>query len=521
MEWGIRYMVHRNSILKPYIKSPFLLLIILLGLVIIWLASRTDAVMGKPLLMTWNYDPQLYDPHQSSDPIAYSIFRHICEPLFYEDYDGTIKGLLAQDDIVYTNNGQRLIIELRPDIYFHDGLLLDAAAVKQSFDRLKMFGMSPLISQFRNVQVEITSPNQIAFELPSPNYDFARLSLSNPYAAIVNTAADGLPSCTGPYKFTPDLYTKDHSIILVSTPGYHWPPDYFKNKNRSKIPQINVQFVPEREQRFDMLLDEQVCLLSINSEQFKRIESDQRFTFFEALGGVTYLGFNFLDERWLNLEARQAVATGLNKLELAQMGPFVISNMVFGQATTGYDERAATFGYSFGPIKSKQLLNKGWQETSFSIDDEIVLLFPTSNTYRELALTIQQQLRTIGLQNVRLHEVPRKDILQKRQEFDLLLFDYAWGDYTALSTFFGSGPRNLLSYTNSDIPALIEQSLATKEPRVKQNFLLHAQKIVLENAILHPLLTRQIIFAVNKNCVKQVRLSPFGELLFHDAYTLN
>ncbi|NIV34445.1 MAG: hypothetical protein GWN58_34790, partial [Anaerolineae bacterium] len=60
---------------------------------------------------------------------------------------------------------------------------------------------------------------------------------------------------------------------------------------------------------------------------------------------------------------------------------------------------------------------------------------PESNTYRELAAAVQQQLNAVGLSRVRVREVPRADILTQRQDFDLLLFDYAWGDYRALGIF--------------------------------------------------------------------------------------
>ena len=101
--------------------------------------------------MAWDYDPGLYDPQRTSDPIAYSIFRFVCEPLFYEDFDGQARGLLANDDFVYQDEGRSVMVYLRPNVYFHNGAPVDAYAVQQSFVRLIEYGISPLADQFDGV----------------------------------------------------------------------------------------------------------------------------------------------------------------------------------------------------------------------------------------------------------------------------------------------------------------------------------------------------------------------------------
>lgn len=148
-----------------------------------------------------------------------------------------------------------------------------------------------------------------------------------------------------------------------------------------------------------------------------------------------------------------------------------------------------------------------------------MLLIPESNTYRELAAAVQQQLQAVGLGQVRIREVLRADILTQRQDFDLLLFDYAWGDYTALGIFLGPGPRNLLNYPGGDIASLVRKARTTADPHQRQQFVLQAQRAVLEQALWEPLLVRRITFAVDETCVRGERQSPGGELLFHDADT--
>jgi len=64
-----------------------------------------------------------------------------------------------------------------------------------------------------------------------------------------------------------------------------------------------------------------------------------------------------------------------------------------------------------------------------------------------------------------------------------------------------------------------QQARATADPNQRQEFVLTAQRIVLEQAVWQLLLVRRITFAVDETCVEGVRQSPEGQLLFHDADT--
>jgi peptide/nickel transport system substrate-binding protein len=486
-----------------------------------WLMVRSDGLGGCPLVVVWSHDPGDYDPHHTSHPIAESVFCHVCEPLFYEDFDGLVRGLLAEDEVVYGDSGHRLTVRLRPGIAFHDGTPLDARAVQASFERLQRLGVSPLLNDLRDVTVTAQPDGRsVVFTLPEPDYEFVRLVLSNPYAAVVSPQAGvpakpGFVACTGPYRFLPSLYRSNRSLTLVSYPDYRWPPAYFANQGAAHIRQLRFVFEAERAKRLDLLLNNEGCVLSLSEEQVAPVTALPHFRLYEATGGVTYLGFNFQRTRWQDVQVRRAVALALDKTALAELGPFLVADTPLAPGTVGYDPRAAAFGYGYDPDLSRALL----AQVGFDAEAEVVLLIPESNTYRELAAAVQQQLDAVGLSRVRVREVPRIDILIQRQDFDLLLFDYAWGDYRALGIFLGPGPRNLLNYPGGDVAGLVTQARATADAGQRQQLVLEAQRIVLEQALWQPLLVRRITFAVNGACVGGERQSPEGELLFHDADT--
>ncbi len=501
---------------KPVLPITFAWLLIMLS----WLGYHSEGVGGRPLTMIWGHDPGVFDPHRTSNPIAYDIFRHVCEPLFYEDLDGTVRGLLAEDDIQYDDSGRRVTVRLRPSVTFHDQTPLNAAIVKASFERLQHFGVSPLIGDLRDVMIERIDDRTLVFILPEPDYEFVRLTLANVYAAIVlpsdnSEAESGLVTCTGPYQFAPDLYRPAQSLTLINYPSYHWPPAYFTNRDAAHIPQMHFIFEAERERRLDLLLNDTGCLLSLSQEHLNQVGELSRFRLHEASGGVTYLGFNFLQPRWQDIRVRQAVAMALDKAALANLGPFAVAQTPLSPDAIGYDPRLVEESIGYHPEQSRQLLT----QAHFNVSDEVVLLIPESNTYRELAAAVIAQLTVVGLEQIRVREMPRSEILTQRQDFDLLLFDYAWGDYTALSIFLGPGPRNLLNYPDEKIAELIQRARATEDVNARQELISQAQRNVLGQAIWQPLLVRNITLAVDGECMRGERQISSGILVFHDANT--
>lgn len=512
-------MKHRWFGTLPGLALPATLLWTLAAL--LWFVAQVDDVGGRPLTVLWGADPGVYDPQRTSNPVAADVFRHVCDPLFYEDESGIVCGLLAQDEWRISDDGRQVTVVLRPGITFHDGAPLDAAAVQRSFERLQRLGASPLLSDLRQVQVEAQPDGMsVQFTLPTPDYEFVRFVLSNPYAAIVSPqAADeeaaGFVACTGPYQFRRDLYRPEETLALTRYRAYRWPPALFANRGPAHIPELRFVFEAERAERLAALMAGEGCVLSLSQEDLDQAASLPQMRLYTASGGVTYLGFNFQKARWQDLRARQAIALALDKPALAAAGPFAVLDTPLAPNAAGYDPAVAGAGYAFDPEQSRRLLSQASQDHG----QPITLLIPESATYRTLAALVQQQLEAVGLGPVQVRETPRSRLLAERQEFDLLLFDYAWADYAALSIFLGPGPRNLLNYAQGEIAGWIRQARATADSTLRQQLVNQAQRAVLEQAIWQPLLTRRITFAVNGGCVAGELQSPYGELLFHDADT--
>jgi peptide/nickel transport system substrate-binding protein len=507
----------------------------------VWFGAHVDATGGRPLVVLWADDPGVFDPHATSHPVAHDIFRHVCEPLFYEDPRGEIHGLLAEDDFVFAPDGRTMTVTLRAGITFHDGGALDAAAVEASFERLRRAGVSPLAEDLGDVGVEAAPDGTVVFRLARPDFDFARLVLANPYAAVVSpraavpgggtggvlggpgpgataTSAGALPemvACTGPYRFAPELYRPDREISLVRSPAYGWPRDRFENRGPARIPMLTFRFMDDHEARFADLVEGSGCVLSIEAEEWATLAERGDFRLHEAFGGVTYLGFNFQRPEWQDERNRRAIALAVDKAGLAAGGPFVAANSPLGPNALGYSAEAGEHAPPYDPAASRRFLG----ETGLADGRELVLLVPESRTYARLAAGLVGQLAEVGLERVRIETRPRAEILSARQDFDLLLFDYAWGDYTALAIFLGPGPRNLLGYPGADIADMVRQARSTRDATERDRLVTLAQERVLDDVLWQPILVRLLSVAVKGACVTGEVPSPDGELLFHDATT--
>src|SRR5205085_578219 len=79
-------------------------------------------------------DPDTLDPAGQTHPTISSIVDHLAETLVRLQPDGTIAPGLARR-FAPAPDGRSYAFELRPDVEFHDGSLLNAEAVKLSLER--------------------------------------------------------------------------------------------------------------------------------------------------------------------------------------------------------------------------------------------------------------------------------------------------------------------------------------------------------------------------------------------------
>ncbi len=168
-------------------------------------------------------DPDVLDPTLATTYTGRIVFAGLCDKLFDIDQHLAIVPQLATD--YEWSDQQTLIIRLRQGVKFHDGQMMDAAAVKDSLERhLTMEGSfrRPEINQIDHVEVVDPATVRVALKSPSSPFiaqltDRAGMILA-PEAAREGKGYGAHPLCSGPFRFV-ERVPQDH-ITLERFPDY-------------------------------------------------------------------------------------------------------------------------------------------------------------------------------------------------------------------------------------------------------------------------------------------------------------
>ena len=96
--------------------------------------APTEVAAIPGIRLAIDQDPDTLDPAGQTNPTASSIVEHLAETLVRRQPDGSIAAGLARK-FTQSPDGKTFIFELRPDVEFHDGSLLDAEAAAMSLNR--------------------------------------------------------------------------------------------------------------------------------------------------------------------------------------------------------------------------------------------------------------------------------------------------------------------------------------------------------------------------------------------------
>ena len=179
---------------------------------------------AQTLRIALREDADLLDPTLARTYVGRIVFAGLCDKLFDLNEKLEIVPQLATG--YEWADPVTLIIHLRQGVTFHDGEILDAAAVKYTLERALTLPGSFRRSEISSVDhVEIVDPATVKIILKSPSSPF--LSQLTDRAGMIlppkATEAAGknfaqAPVCSGPFKFV-ERVAQDR-IVLDRYPGY-------------------------------------------------------------------------------------------------------------------------------------------------------------------------------------------------------------------------------------------------------------------------------------------------------------
>lgn len=194
----------------------------LLAAILALVVSFTAAFADGTLRIGLNEDPDVLDPARAGTFVGRIVFAAVCDKLVDTDARNEFVPRLATG-WSWSPDNLALTLTLRDGVRFHDGALMDAAAVRANLERYRTAPESLRKAELKPVSaVEVVDPHTV------------RLRLAQPYAPLVAVLADragmmispaalggdvsrSLP-CAGPFKLT-ERVAQDR-IVVDRFPGY-------------------------------------------------------------------------------------------------------------------------------------------------------------------------------------------------------------------------------------------------------------------------------------------------------------
>ncbi len=502
------------------------------------LASAQEIRKGGTLRLVLGEDPDSLDPHGTISLTASTVQSFIYDRLVYINLKGLPAGRLASGWTISPD--QKVVtFKLRTGLKFHDGTPVNAQAVEFTFRRLlDPATASPARAQFKEVrEVRALDDTTVRFTLDKPFAPFfTNLSLS--YAGIVSPTAvqragrefGRRPVGSGPFKL--DTWIPGSSIILARYADYQQFREDVNNKGAVHVAGIVFKIVPSVGTRIAALEAGELDMIPLTREAAARFLNDRRFQVVTVKNAqnFVFVEFNYKRPPFDNPKFRAAVGWAIDKKAIvdAAWGGFATMNLnPIPVGVSGWDERIGKqYGIGFDTRKAATLLDElGWRVNPATRVRErdgrpakfTCWTYSGFETVKRGCEIIQANLKDVGMDiDVKLTDFGTLSAEMPKAQFDFDLMRWTWPEPNILSLLFKTpGWREL--HSDPELDAILERADTTMDPARRLEVVKQAQVMILQKAIVIPILTDWAMTAATAD-VQGIHLDFYGGILFEDVW---
>lgn len=469
------------------------------------LVEYSVAEGGNVIIPLTNFDT--LNPLMTENSSYYFFSKLIFEGLFDFDKSLNLTPQLAKDYTI-ENDGKVITIDLKDNVYWHDGEKFSADDVEFTINTIKyanadntyremftrsMGSFSPSdIRRIMDVAVLDETRIQITFDRAFsnnlevltfpiiPKHRFSAGKVSNQDYRKALEIEDYNPIGTGPFKF--QSYEKTKEIILSSYENYRDGKPYIEN--------ITGMVLDNEEDILTAFETGQIHMATTITVDWDKYEQNSRIKTYEFVSNnYEFLGFNFEREIFLGDKGqslRKAIAYGIDRQS-------IIQNIYLGHATQIdlpihpdswlLSDKANSYGYNF-ELAKREISKLGWTDNNGDgiLEDENgnkLSLNLLTNTYNQMrqktADLIKEDLEKLGVEvNIipyteKTDDVTLEDIERQWEEinnllmsgnFDMVLLGWQLSVIPDLSFAFHSSQigynSNFIRYSNEKMDQLLE-----------------------------------------------------------------
>ncbi len=250
-------------------KNKFLLLI-LIFLISIVQSSCSSKKISQKIIVASSGKIESLDPARASTLKAIQLISSLGDTLYELNADGELIPELASEMPIISEDGLQIIINLRKNVYFHDGTTFNSNSIKFTFDRFKRIGTMNYILGNKIKSIETPDEYEVIINLNKPSSSLKGLLTSVNLTPISPTFYKEYSDkflndkFVGTGKYVLKSFSNENQIIQPNL-------NYWGNKPRNKG--INFVGLSNSSSLFGALKSKQIDVLLSNS-----IDDSQRNT---------------------------------------------------------------------------------------------------------------------------------------------------------------------------------------------------------------------------------------------------
>jgi len=479
---------------------------------------------GGQVVVSMPQDPPAVDPLQSYAFPDRQFSAPVYEALFDINPQGKAVPFLAQSYEV-SEDLKTWRITLRPNIRFHDGTVLDAAAVVANLDRTSNpENRCRCLSMLADVKGwKVIDPLTVEISLAVPNAAFPTTLADAPGMMVSPTAfkADpqGImtsPVGTGPFKFVE--WVRNSRYVLERNPDY-W------QEGKPYLDRVIFRGIQNAETRQSTFLAGQSDIILWASAEFvSRMQKDKRHVVLEPAGfGTDGVYFNTLKPPLDDIRVRKAIAHAMDR-------DLLIRSLVFGVTTPSYSpfgrgiadvKQPVDIYPEYDPEKAKALLADYGKPVAFTLS------YNNSPPGTRFAQAVQQMWAQVGIQAT-LNPLDVNRLIQNMlsKQFEAALYrntGRADPDANAYSFFHSryahvTPSLNFGAYANPKVDELLERGRSTANPEERAAIYSELARVLVQDVMPYAWTTNVGDKIVTKRHVKGIVVIPDGLVRFADVW---
>ena len=401
--------------------------------------------------------PKTLNPLINEDATVDDILKLVFEPLFTIDNESLKPMPNIASNYSISEDGKTIYIDIKNDIYWHDGKPITAKDVVFSLDVIKQTPTSLYVNALYKVESYSSKGNQVIIKYTEP-YSFFMYNLCFPVIPShyyknnlsLESSQSLKPIGSGSFKYS--SYRLANYLILEKTTSFKGTP---------YINTIKVLITPDSYTDLNAFEKNITNSISIDFSSWGNLNYKRE----KISTGITsnnfeYLGFNFDKDIFKNVEFRKAIAYAIPKDE-------IINNIYLSK---GQKAIAPINPNSFLAYKDIETYDYNIQKAMEALGKanltqdmiNINLLVNLENKERiETAELIQKRLNQIGL-NVNVVKKPFDEYKNDLQtgNFDMFLAGIDFGVIPNLQSFLmssgtGEGGINYQNFKDSRMDYLV------------------------------------------------------------------